>query len=133
LSDIDDPMHVSALVSNDVLDAEVARLQAVIAASGRPKTLAAVAAYEARRARLREVNAQLGTLVARVQSGDLDIAEYLSSLRAAIVKDSKLARALMRWPDRAGTAAGSNKKQARGVVERIKLMKAEVAGAEAAM
>lgn len=117
--DLSDPHDVVKMRSNDVLEAEVAALQTQLAHLAAHPDRAEEA--DALRDRLTAAQVQLQVLVTQVQHGKLSLEEYLAGLRSSIASESALAIAL-------GRAA--RKEDAIRVLQRVKIMKAELQNAE---
>ena len=117
--DLSDPHDVVKMHSNDVLEAEVAMLQTQLAQLAAHPDRAEEA--DALRDRLTAAQVQLQVLVTQVQHGKLSLEEYLAGLRSSIASESALAIAL-------GRAA--RKEDAIRVLQRVKIMKAELQNAE---
>jgi len=116
--DLDNPHEIVHMISNDVLDAEVALIQAELEAA-RSKGDAEL--IESLEERLTAAQIQLQVLVAGVQAGKITLDAYLDSLRQSIQSQTKLAQALLK----------SNRKlDALRVMRRVKIMRDEVKNAE---
>jgi len=118
--DLSDPHEILKMRSNDVLEAEIVLLQAELAAA-QARGAAGAEDADAAQDRLTAAQVQLQVLVTQVQNGKLTLEEYLQGLRTAIVSEGTLAIAL----NKAGRKADALR-----VMQRVKIMKAEVQNAE---
>lgn len=126
-----DPHSISKLRSNDVLEAEIVLLTRELSLlksrprppddideDGQSRTAAMIDEITDK---LTAANIALEVLVTRVQNGKLTLADYIEQLKVDIVSESQLALQL---------AKSNRKPDAARIIQRVKLMKAEVEGAE---
>jgi hypothetical protein len=122
---------ISKFHSNDLLEHEITRVESELARlrTTRPGkddldedgVSKHATALEAAEERLTAAKIALEVLVTRVQNGKLTLADYLAQLKIDIVTESQLALQL---------AKANRKPDAARIVERVKILKAEVANAE---
>ena len=128
-----DPLGVEWLVSNDVLDDDLARSQEQLAGCADPDAKFYL------QLRVQLITTKLAILVKNVQEETLSIDDYLNNLRERVTKDKRLVQYLR--CEYSKLNASTNKdheelqekvKAVRGVEHRIKVMTDEIQGAEAA-
>jgi hypothetical protein len=119
--DLSDPHDVVKMRSNDVLEAEIVLLQAELAVAQAKGGAEGAEEADAAQDRLTAAQVQLQVLVTQVQNGKLTLEEYLAGLRTAILSEGALALALHK---------AGRKADALRVMQRVKIMKAEVKNAE---
>lgn len=130
--DLSSPHAIAKFHSNDLLEFEIERSQSQLAhvrariANGAREVdeegvdLLAAQVDELED-RITALKVALEVLVTRVQNGKLSLTDYLAQIRVDIAQESRLALALSR---------AQRKPDAARVVERVKIMKAELANAE---
>ena len=118
-ADLSDPHSILGMLSNDVLEWEIATHIPHTLQLARQRQDAA--AVEDCMDRLTAAQTQLAILVQAVQAGKLTLDDYLSQLRESIQRDGLVARELMRR---------GRKEDAKLVIQRVQLMRNELKTAE---
>jgi hypothetical protein len=126
-----DPLGVEFLVSNDVLDDELARTQEELASCKDPDAKIFVTI------RVQIVQTKLALLVQSVQEEKISLAEYLDIVRDRIARDQRLVlyfkyelKKLNAQPDKDKEEMHEVLKNIRSIENRISIMQNEVKGAE---